>query len=396
MTRTTPSTTTNDAGTSRAVHTDGAATSMTRRAEANGRSVSRLRGAVGSSFGLIAPHIIEAFRAALPPSEVISKYVKLRKAGREMKGLSPFNKEHTPSFFVNDAKQLWHCFSSNQGGDVFAFLMKMEGMTFREAAQRCAAMAGISIPDGANAVAPLSGEELAKAAAEREELRRAELEQEAACEIRMGNLARSIARDSRAFKLGDGSPPALFLESRGLEMMHGVSPRALLYHARCPFRDDAGNEVVHHALIGIYRDVVTDKVKAISRRPLTRDGGSLSKPISLGPARGCAIKLTADEDVTQGLHLAEGVTSALAAAMLGMVPVWACGGTRNMAKFPVLVGIDSLTLIADNDQSGAGQTAANQCFDRWSSAGKEVWNVISTTAGTDLADVVIGREEDAL
>lgn len=82
--------------------------------------------------------------------------------------------------------------------------------------------------------------------------------------------------------------------------------------------------------------------------------------------------------------------------MLGMVPVWACGGTGNMAKSPVLVGIDSLTLIADNDKSGAGQTAANECFDRWSSAGKEVWNVISDTAGTDLADVVIGREEDAL
>jgi putative DNA primase/helicase len=162
-------------------------------------------------------------------------------------------------------------------------------------------------------------------------------------------------------------------------MPDGVSPRALLYHPRCPFRDEADNEITHHALIGIYRDVLTDKVMAVSRRPLTRDGQSLGKPISLGPAKGCA--------------LAEGVTSALAAAMFGMVPIWATGGTGNMAKFPVLAGIDSLTLVTDHDASGAGQAAANECFDRWKEAGKEVWTVISDTPGTDLGDVVLGRED---
>jgi hypothetical protein len=79
----------------------------------------------------------------------------------------------------------------------------------------------------------------------------------------------------------------------------------LLYHPQCPFRDEVNNEGFHHALIAIYRNVITDKVMAISRRPLMRDGRSLSKPISLGPARGCAIKLNADEEVNYGLHLAE-------------------------------------------------------------------------------------------
>jgi putative DNA primase/helicase len=78
--------------------------------------------------------------------------------------------------------------------------------------------------------------------------------------------------------------------------------------------------------------------------------------------------------------------------MLGMVPIWASGGTGNMAKFPVLAGVDALTIIADNDKSGAGQVAANECFDRWKSAGKEVWNVISDTPGTDMGDVVLGRD----
>ena len=338
----------------------------------------------------IPQHIIDAIREALPPSVVIGKYVQLRKAGRELRGLSPFKRERTPSFYVNDDRRFWHCFSSNQSGDVFKFLTALEGVSFREAVARCGEICGFFISDDRKEPAPMSTEETARLAAERaerEERRRAE---RAEAEKRASNLAKATARDSIAFAMGDGSPPALFLESRGLHMPSEMSPRALRYHPACPFRNDDGELIHHYALIGVYRDILDDKVMAIIRRPLTRDGRSLSKPISLGPARGCAIKLTADEDVTQGLHLAEGVTSALAAAMLGMVPVWACGGTGNMAGFPVLTGIDSLTLIADNDKSGAGQNAANECFDRWKSAGKEVWNIIPNTPGTDMADVVIG------
>jgi hypothetical protein len=165
-----------------------------------------------------------------------------------------------------------------------------------------------------------------------------------------------------------------------------------LYHPNCRFRYDDDNEVFHPALIGIYRDIFDDKIKAISRRPLTPDGRSLSKPISLGPTRGCAVKFTPDEDVTYGLHLAEGITSALGAAMLGMKPIWAAAGKGGMARFPILDGIEALSLIADNDENGAGQEAANECFARWRSAGKEVFTVISDTAGTDMADVAKSRK----
>ena len=62
-------------------------------------------------------------KARLPVSEVVGRRVKLRKAGREWKGLSPFNQEKTPSFFVNDQKMAWFDFSSGKNGSIFDFVM---------------------------------------------------------------------------------------------------------------------------------------------------------------------------------------------------------------------------------------------------------------------------------
>jgi DNA primase len=89
---------------------------------------------------------LDDLRARLPVSEVVGKRVKLRKAGREWKGLSPFNKEKTPSFFVNDQKQAWFDFSSHKNGSIFDFVMMTEGVTFPEAVERLASMAGMALP----------------------------------------------------------------------------------------------------------------------------------------------------------------------------------------------------------------------------------------------------------
>src|ERR1700753_3226150 len=92
------------------------------------------------------PEFLDELRARLPVSEVVSKRVKLKKAGREWKGLSPFQQEKTPSFFVNDQKGAWFDFSSGLNGNIFDFLMKTEGVGFPEAVERCAAMAGMALP----------------------------------------------------------------------------------------------------------------------------------------------------------------------------------------------------------------------------------------------------------
>jgi DNA primase len=92
------------------------------------------------------PEFLDEIRARLPVSEVAGTRVKLRREGREWRGLSPFSAEKTPSFFVNDQKGFFHDFSSGKHGDGFAFLMETEGLTFPEAVERLAGMAGLPMP----------------------------------------------------------------------------------------------------------------------------------------------------------------------------------------------------------------------------------------------------------
>ena len=93
-----------------------------------------------------SPQFLDELRARLPVSEVVGQRVKLRKAGREWKGLSPFNKEKTPSFFVNDQKAMWFDFSSGKNGNIFDFVMLTEGVSFPEAVERLAEQAGVAVP----------------------------------------------------------------------------------------------------------------------------------------------------------------------------------------------------------------------------------------------------------
>ena len=92
------------------------------------------------------PQFLDDIRARLPVSQVVSARVKLRKQGREWRGLSPFTAEKTPSFYVNDQKMRWFDFSAGRNGNIFDFLMETEGLTFPEAVERLAAEAGVALP----------------------------------------------------------------------------------------------------------------------------------------------------------------------------------------------------------------------------------------------------------
>lgn len=93
------------------------------------------------------PELLEEIKARLPPSQVVGRTVALKRKGREYVALSPFNKERTPSFYVNDEKRFYHCFSSGKHGDIFTWLMETEGLSFPEAVERLAAEAGVLLPE---------------------------------------------------------------------------------------------------------------------------------------------------------------------------------------------------------------------------------------------------------
>ncbi|HUD06401.1 MAG TPA: DNA primase [Candidatus Saccharimonadales bacterium] len=88
---------------------------------------------------------VEEIKSRLFIEDVIGQYVLLKRAGRNFKGLSPFNSEKTPSFIVSPEKQIWHDFSSGKGGNIFSFVMEMEGLDFKGALELLARKAGVEL-----------------------------------------------------------------------------------------------------------------------------------------------------------------------------------------------------------------------------------------------------------
>jgi DNA primase len=149
------------------------------------------------------PQFLDELRARLPVSEVVGRRVKLKRAGREWKGLSPFNQEKTPSFTVNDQKGFFHDFSSGKHGDIFGFVMETEGLTFPEAVERLAGMAGVPVP------------KLSKDAEEREERRKTLHDvMELAAKFFEATLAARAGAKARGYLADRGIQPTTQLKFR--------------------------------------------------------------------------------------------------------------------------------------------------------------------------------------
>jgi hypothetical protein len=182
-----------------------------------------------------------------------------------------------------------------------------------------------------------------------------------------------------------GTPGADYLDQRGIDLDQVPRHGGLRWYARCPW----GKGDYLPCIIARYSDAVTGELRGIRRRPIKQ--GETAR--TLGPMGGCVIRLWPDEDVTQGLCLAEGVETALFAASritcrgTFLRPMWAAGSAGNMQTFPVLAGIDALTLLVDNDESGRGEEAARCCANRWERAGREVILRMPKQLGADFNDL---------
>ena len=96
---------------------------------------------------LSSQNAVDEIKGRLSIVDVVSRYVQLKSSGSHLKGISPFSNEKTPSFFVSPDKNAYYCFSTSQGGDMFTFIEKMEGVEFKEALKILADMAGIELQD---------------------------------------------------------------------------------------------------------------------------------------------------------------------------------------------------------------------------------------------------------
>lgn len=92
----------------------------------------------------------EEIRARLPIEDVVSEYIELKRSGATLKGHSPWGVDKTPSFMVSPDKGIWHDFSANKGGDIFSFVMEVEGISFPEALEKLAAKAGVELKKYSN------------------------------------------------------------------------------------------------------------------------------------------------------------------------------------------------------------------------------------------------------
>jgi putative DNA primase/helicase len=182
-----------------------------------------------------------------------------------------------------------------------------------------------------------------------------------------------------------GTIVATYLASRGLDLPTDVAGSVIRFHPECSWRE--GETIIRvPAMLAAMRAIEADGLTAVHRTRLTADGQKIDRRM-LGVAAGSAIKLDADDAVTMGLTIGEGIETGLAARQLGFRPAWALGSVGAIASFPVLAGIEALTILGENDESGASQRAVQECGQRWHDAGREV--VVVEAAAGDMNDALL-------
>jgi putative DNA primase/helicase len=137
-------------------------------------------------------------------------------------------------------------------------------------------------------------------------------------------------------------------------------------------------------MIAAFRSIASDEITAIQKTRLTPDGQKVGRRTS-GVLSGAAIKFDPDDVVLQGLHIGEGAETCMSGRQFGLRPSWALGSKSQIAKFAVLGGVETLTILAEPD----AEAEVRECAQRWHVAGREVL-INRSKIGSDLNDALRG------
>jgi phage/plasmid primase-like uncharacterized protein len=307
---------------------------------------------------MISSDHISLARAGRLEDELAHRGIKLRRSGAEMVGPCPVCGGRD-RFSINVRKQIFNCRGCGTGGDVIRFIQHIDGCDF------------------ATAISTLVGN-TARPAAQPAPARRDERDGD---DQRRLEQAEEIWRTSSPL----GPDAVIYFLKRGISINDVPEHGGLRFHPRCPWGDGTTP-----AIVGRFTTALTNEPRGVWRRPLTGE-----KPKTLGPMAACVIRLWPDEAVEQGIVIGEGVETCLSAATrithrgTLLQPAWAACVANNLERFPVLAGVEALTILVDHDASGTGQKAAAACTARWSAAGREVTRLTPKAAGADFNDLVL-------
>jgi hypothetical protein len=306
---------------------------------------------------------IASARTVSIANELARRSITLRREGHELVGPCP-RCGGRDRFNVHLTKQLWRCRRCPAGGDVIDLIRHLDGIGFAEAVARLTgditAAGKVSVAEPFSPPSADSGHHAAMV---------------------MWHAAVPIA----------GTLAEHYLTStRRLELPDDVSPRVLRFHAQCPF----GEGVRVPCLIALYRDIVSNAPRAIERTALNPEGtairidGKTARRMR-GSRNGAAIKITDDADVAMGLTVGEGLETTLAGMMFDHAPAWSLGPAAAIGTFPVLAGVEALTILGETDDGGANERASAECMSRWEAASQDVYRVMPPAGCGDFNDAVM-------
>jgi hypothetical protein len=318
---------------------------------------------------------------------------KLKPAGRERVGPCQIC-GGVDRFAVWPTKNIWNCRGCGTGGDAIALEMHLSGSSFVDAMK-----ALIGEDAGTSTRRQPTPEEIRDREKREAERRRAEAEEQARNES-------SAARIVDCLQPIIGTPGEAYLRDvRKIDVSHWAIRRTLesvetLGWCERTFFRQPGHKL-HGQWLGAIIAILTDPTTGARTGGITRtflhQGHKVCRAMTLGGVgRPGIIRLTPDDEVETGLHICEGIESALSAMMMGFVPMWAAGSSATMAKFPVLAGVECLTAIADHDLKDAagrkaGQQAAREVCQRWMEAGREAATETPKRPGEDANDIIRRR-----